>query len=824
MSSFLSSSHFPSTSDEDKRTLQAALDDLLQTDLKGSYHQLLASYQRILADNCHRDKWPEIHEKLTTLFKCGKSVPIDGPMIGISVSIRDSDYFKETVARCGRERSRIASIEWMATLWNMSFADTGLWMGKTFESVSRETVAEKCGNNKSEMKAFDPKTTRIGRNFFREPVSSDFLKSLGLPVLTQTWHLRDRPQSPSAADFNGTLTAENLEREINIPYTKTGGYFLCNNGKSVVPEMKGKKVYQLNYRWPALGPAYPMTRLVDELVQVADGVYLGQLVYATKHYSLGSLRQPFCPHLPDIPIGEPYNPEHRHPLDFLKRIFRRKREIDYGYQNNGYFLMLDPAHAEEIYADDAFPRIRPRAGESGYVELGYDKTPAAAVAYTAPSEPKINWINGWREDPEIKEKFTTFILEPSPKGSDPDDVQEMRRDDESILQMLKRISEDISTRTKTDDRLRHFEKLNRLFRRGIAPGIENGVFRGQGKQGFNIQAEGRLAQDWYGRRDVAHGFDYYHGANLNLHLGFSDNFRPNPTAAFSDSQLFPSAFASVLGNRKSSANILDITWHSIGKYIFPWAGKSYEKISGRKLSMLLDESHDLAKRYPQRVGELKSLLASAPHADLVARNKKGRRRRQRGQYAAHLKSGAWDKGMSDADKSFWEQEANDRWVFGHNTEDNRILTADPLMHVIDMNYRIPDPYLQGLSEAGPSPFARQGYIFLGTSDRESILPQNSGEERKRVFQFHYRFPLIGGPVPIGFCLDEIVEIADGLFLGQLIYSTAWNVPFHSSVDPARYKYQLFGYFLLMDDAWQHHRLAIELDTVGELAIAAHGVR
>ena len=63
----------------------------------------------------------------------------------------------------------------------------------------------------------------------------------------------------------------------------------------------------------------------------------------------------------------------------------------------------------------------------------------------------------------------------------------------------------------------------------------------------------------------------------------------------------------------------------------------------------------------------------------------------------------------------------------------------------------------------------------------NILPMNNGEnKKKKVFQFHYRYPMIGGPVPIGFCLDELVEIADGLFLGQLIYSTALHVSFHSS--------------------------------------------
>ena len=91
---------------------------------------------------------------------------------------------------------------------------------------------------------------------------------------------------------------------------------------------------------------------------------------------------------------------------------------------------------------------------------------------------------------------------------------------------------------------------------------------------------------------------------------------------------------------------------------------------------------------------------------------------------------------------------------------------------------------------------------------------NNGDRgRKRVFQFHYRFPMIGGPVPIGFCLDELVEIADGLFLGQLIYSTAIGEFFHSSRDSDDFNYQLFGYFLLLDDDWERHRQAIGLDSI-----------
>jgi len=51
-----------------------------------------------------------------------------------------------------------------------------------------------------------------------------------------------------------------------------------------------------------------MTRLIDELVQVDEGIYLGQLIMATRHYSLGSKTfSLFGEDLTKI-LGEEYNP------------------------------------------------------------------------------------------------------------------------------------------------------------------------------------------------------------------------------------------------------------------------------------------------------------------------------------------------------------------------------------------------------------------------------------------------------------------------------------------------------------------------------------
>ena len=803
MTAFLNSKHFPSDSTSDDKALSADLDTILKHDYHGRFFTMLGQYQRLLADNNRRHLWAETNNKLTTLFKCGRSEVINGPMIGIPISIRDSDYFREAAKLAGNKRSIIADIEWMASVWNASFADTGLWMGKTFEPVSRETVAEKTANNAQMLEIYDEQNTRLGRNYFRQPPDADQLQAIALPALTALWKLQDRPKSPDTEGFDSKLLSKNMEKEKAIPYSKTGGYFLCNPGESVLPELRGKAVYQLNYRWPALGPAYPMTRLVDELVRIDDGIYLGQLIYATRHYSLGSFTKPDGQ---VHSLGESY--PHISLLDKIERILPidlADRKNYYGYQNNGFFLMVDPAYASDFYADNAFPQLRPRDGETGFQELGYDKG-ETENNYTLPNAD----IDNWKSDAALQEKFTTFMLEDSPKGDN--NVTEMLAGGESILQMLQRISGDISAQSNAEDKLKHFDKLNRLFRCGVAPTIENGLFQGHGKNGYNVRLESQQTHDWYGEEQRSTGFDYYHGATLNLHCGFGETFCPDPDAKPDDHQLFPATLSTLI-DQQSTANVLNIMWHNIGKYIFPWAGKSYERISGRKLSMFLDESDDLADRYPERVNELKTHLASAPHYALVKKNRHhfwG----SDGLYAEHLKSGAWDKGMSDKDKTFWNQEANAHWVDGNNIQDKRIVSADPLMRMVDMNYRVPDASLQAVSAAGPSPFARQGYIFLGTDDRDSILTMNNSETvKKKVFQFHYRFPMIGGPAPIGFCLDEIVEIADGLYLGQLIYSTALHLPFHSSVDPAEYHYQLFGYFLLLDDQWQQHRLDIDLDTL-----------
>jgi hypothetical protein len=100
------------------------------------------------------------------------------------------------------------------------------------------------------------------------------------------------------------------------------------------------------------------------------------------------------------------------------------------------------------------------------------------------------------------------------------------------------------------------------------------------------------------------------------------------------------------------------------------------------------------------------------------------------------------------------------------------------------------------------------FFFIGRPNKASVLPENKG---KRVYQFNYRWKPLGNIPPDCFCIDEISQIADGLYLGQLIYATDWLKPWNPQTPISEYQYKLFGYFLLLDGEWHERRLRIGFD-------------
>lgn len=117
-----------------------------------------------------------------------------------------------------------------------------------------------------------------------------------------------------------------------------------------------------------------------------------------------------------------------------------------------------------------------------------------------------------------------------------------------------------------------------------------------------------------------------------------------------------------------------------------------------------------------------------------------------------------------------------------------------------------------IEDASPEERKACGYdaktFFFIAKPTTSIAPENRG---KRVFQLNYRWNKLRNPPPDCLCIDEIVQIADGLYLGQVFYANAVALPWDPATDPAAYRYRLYEYFVVMDREWQAERLRIGFD-------------
>ncbi len=104
----------------------------------------------------------------------------------------------------------------------------------------------------------------------------------------------------------------------------------------------------------------------------------------------------------------------------------------------------------------------------------------------------------------------------------------------------------------------------------------------------------------------------------------------------------------------------------------------------------------------------------------------------------------------------------------------------------------------------------KSFYFIATTN-ESVNPECKDKE---VLQFNYRWPEFHTMPPDNLCIDELVSIAEGLYLGQLLYSTEPKIEYSPEKEPSVYMYENFGYFLLMDDDWHSIKEFIAFDTEG----------
>ncbi len=360
----------------------------LQNDLAGksSVLELMKDYLRELKGNLSQNALPL--RKLAKLFELGVAPKgIDGHFYGVPVGIRTGDQ-KGFVAEFGNT---------LGFLWGITMADICPWAGKSFSQI-----------DEAKLGAFTNITPQpgssacLGINHFNK-INLHPLNAASYHLLNWWMGLEYAPQSA----------------QVSFGHEKDGGNFIALAAPSVY-HGTNREVFQLNYRWKNLGNPPPFRWLIDELVQIAGGLYLGQLLFATKR-------------LPDT-----YDPQ--------------RPPSDYRYQHFGYFLLFDETwnpEARRLLSHLEMPVTAPGLRRS--------KT----VSYSLP-------------------KFSAFTFEePVPPSCNDEILAQIRNDLQgkpTIMHLLKQYSDELQG--GPDNNSPYFLRLLELFNRGIGIREVKGFYRG----------------------------------------------------------------------------------------------------------------------------------------------------------------------------------------------------------------------------------------------------------------------------------------------------------------------------------------------------------
>ena len=255
--------------------------------------QLMKHYADVLNKS---SSYGNIDEKLDKLFLYGRTPEsLDGYYHGITLSLKTGieshGILSEISSRLGLDK-----IDPLQIFYGRLLSKTSPWAGKHFKKLDKKKLGEMTdGFDKGEETAY------LGINSFRKD-NKNFMNNLSGYILS------------AVISMEGVPGPE--EKQRSWIYSK-GGLFIAKKEKSVDPEHPEKEVIALNYRWNSLGNRFPNKLLIDEIVEIADGLYLGKLYYATalKYISMG------------------YNP-----------IISRE---EYKYRNFGYFLLMDDSWLHE---------------------------------------------------------------------------------------------------------------------------------------------------------------------------------------------------------------------------------------------------------------------------------------------------------------------------------------------------------------------------------------------------------------------------------------------------------------------------------------------
>jgi len=325
--------------------------------------------------------------KLAKLFELGVTPKsMNGHFCGVPVGIRTGDL-DGYLAEIGNT---------LGFLWGFTLLDSSPWVGKGFSPISNKE-AEAIGGVSPEKDC----QGHIGINYFNK-INLRPLNNISFQVLS-VWM--------------GLDGASETER-ISFGNEKSGGNFMAFTAPSVYHGSK-RDVFQLNYRWKNLGNFPPFSWLVDEMVQVADGMYLGQLLFATKR-----LQSDYDPNTPPS---------------------------DYKYQHFGYFLLFDESWNPE--ARRLFPHL-----DIPVIAPGIKKSD---VSYNLP-------------------KFTNFTFQETVPQNSNDAIMEKVKADMSDKPTIMHLLKDYSDKLygSLDNNSTYFTYLQEMFNRGIAPKTVRGFVRG----------------------------------------------------------------------------------------------------------------------------------------------------------------------------------------------------------------------------------------------------------------------------------------------------------------------------------------------------------
>ncbi len=356
----------------------------IRRDLEGrsSPLELLSDYL-LQARRSRRNDCPA-YEKLAKLFEKGRAPErVEGLFYGVTLSIRSGN-------RQGfwRNHGNLLNV-----LWGLLLARHPPWVGKGFTLAG----AAPRGRSRSEE---PPAPVFAGINYFRRARTA-FWTRVGIRVLKMVLGIRELP--------------EDERRAYGCDHC--GGHFVARRANSVTPGLEHKEVFQLDYRQRSLKNPLPLKLLIDEIVEIADGLYMGPLLFATKR-----LFRPYDPFLPSA---------------------------EYGYANFGYFLLMDSRWDEERR------RLFP---------------------YTEDTEVTEHRHIDWARTP----KFTEFTFADPPTGRCDDQVLETVNTDlegkETILDLLQFYAEQLGADPDVDSP--YFAKLGEIFNRGVAPTQMSGYLHG----------------------------------------------------------------------------------------------------------------------------------------------------------------------------------------------------------------------------------------------------------------------------------------------------------------------------------------------------------